>query len=36
MGSTGWALTVVGGWVVFVILILLFMAGATRKRPPRR
>jgi hypothetical protein len=31
MGSTGWALAIVGGWVVFVLLVLLFMAGATRK-----
>jgi hypothetical protein len=36
MDGTGWAFVIVGGWLVFVGLILLFMAGATRKRPPRR
>ena len=36
MGSTGWAFTIVGGWLVFLVLILLFMAGATRRKPPRR
>ena len=36
MDGTGWAFVIAGGWVAFVILILLFMAGGTRKRPPRR
>ena len=36
MDDLGWALTVVGGWVALQLLILVFMAGATRKQPPRR
>jgi hypothetical protein len=35
MDGTAWAFAIVGGWLVFVALILLFMAGAT-KPPPRR
>ena len=36
MDGTGWVFAIVGGWLVFVTLVLLFMAGATRKPPPRR
>lgn len=36
MNSIGWAFTAVGLWLAFQVLILLFMAGATRKTPPRR
>lgn len=33
--STGLAFAAAGGWLIFVVIILLFMAGATRKATRR-